>query len=1066
MNTMQSLKRKKIKVRPSSASGLLQSKDVQHLLDELRPVTAPGKSQIGFDPTFLTSRHHVAGKSTSFSEKGRQVHGGIPQYDLKANVGRRATLCEVDLDKIQRPLTAAEQKLTKKLEDQITLGQLNEMRQAFEEGGIDNSGNLNLEEFKEVFLNFFSIKGKSEDQITELFMKIDSSADGEITWNEFCTYMQLEYAEKEASYLRSKKTAFYVPATIESSPHREQVLTICHTSDNTSLCVSKDGVVSFWSPSLDYKRSKQLETSCKKSKWITDFVLMPQFNKLIISTGDREIQFHELSTFEPYCQISGLETTPLKMEYKSTGQDESILLLGDSLGCISIFILSSTGKSLRTWKKMPKVDGIANVNVDSVVSSENIKFVRWKVHNDWVSQLNYYESLRAVISCSNDSQTSLVIGQTIGSTNIESVGQSGYSGNQRKLFHGAGSRDNQPPRRQDADHTVFKIYKGVKTFDFSSEKNVIVTGGMDRLIRVWNPYVPSKPTGILRGHCAPIFYLCITAQDNRIFSVSTDKTVKVWDLNDQCALFSVGGKTHKIRGDLSAVHYNFFIQTLAIVTSDQVGWLTLKTRLSSSDLTLTHKEAIYCVKYNSSFKHVVTASEGSVIKVWDVETGHQVFEFSEAHNKSGITSVTFDSTQRRLISGGRDGCLKIWNYNNGHCLRTLQKDTNIDEVTSLTYVVMNRNRYIISVGWDRTINVFLDDTTDFRHTQQPYLRWDDDLINGHKEDILAVVSCPPNLLATSSFDGEVIVWNMVSGHILCHISSPFRLDASHGGENAVVSLVFLTSRSGLKSSAMLVSSGPQAIVHFWNVYNGGSLFGHIPKSEFEITAMTSDEENMILITADHAGFIYTWDLENYCLSMKSETPPRRIGHWRAHVQEITCLDIGETYDVLLTSSIDCTVRLWTMNGHFIGTFGQPKLWDINQEVSYQHPMVPYDVLVDPLSVPKHPIFNDHDTNDEIVEVDEVKHEVQSVGSTDDSASKEHHVNRLDDQHISNDLKERISKNSMGKRLRHEKLRQKTQMFDVGPNAYQSLTCYDLEVAPKIPSPPDTSIIDDPLNIKF
>lgn len=52
------------------------------------------------------------------------------------------------------------------------------------------------------------------------------------------------------------------------------------------------------------------------------------------------------------------------------------------------------------------------------------------------------------------------------------------------------------------------------------------------------------------------------------------------------------------------------------------------------------------------------------------------------------------------------------------------------------------------------------------------------------------------------------------------------------------------------------------------------------------------------------------------------------------------------------------------------------------------------------------------------------------------------------------------------RLRHEKLRQKTQMFDVGPNAYHSLTCYDLEVAPKIPTPPDTSLIDDPLNIKF
>lgn len=36
---------------------------------------------------------------------------------------------------------------------------------------------------------------------------------------------------------------------------------------------------------------------------------------------------------------------------------------------------------------------------------------------------------------------------------------------------------------------------------------------------------------------------------------------------------------------------------------------------------------------------------------------------------------------------------------------------------------------------------------------------------GHKEDILCVAQCPPNLLATSSYDGEIIVWNMVSGHI-------------------------------------------------------------------------------------------------------------------------------------------------------------------------------------------------------------------------------------------------------------------------------------------------------------
>lgn len=39
-----------------------------------------------------------------------------------------------------------------------------------------------------------------------------------------------------------------------------------------------------------------------------------------------------------------------------------------------------------------------------------------------------------------------------------------------------------------------------------------------------------------------------------------------------------------------------------------------------------------------------------------------------------------------------------------------------------------------------------------------------------------------------------------------------------------------------------------------------------------------------------------------------------------------------------------------------GTFGQPKHWDIYDISSYQHPMAPYDVLMDPDTFPKHPIL--------------------------------------------------------------------------------------------------------------
>ena len=59
-----------------------------------------------------------------------------------------------------------------------------------------------------------------EAQIDALFQKIDWSSEGSITWDEFCTYMQLEYAEKEDSYQKAKEVAFLLPAKIKNIPHR------------------------------------------------------------------------------------------------------------------------------------------------------------------------------------------------------------------------------------------------------------------------------------------------------------------------------------------------------------------------------------------------------------------------------------------------------------------------------------------------------------------------------------------------------------------------------------------------------------------------------------------------------------------------------------------------------------------------------------------------------------------------------------------------------------------------------------------------------------------------------
>ncbi|XP_078600786.1 cilia- and flagella-associated protein 337-like isoform X2 [Branchiostoma floridae x Branchiostoma japonicum] len=1077
------------KIRPSTAHGKIQSQRVMSIFDDSqRPQTA---APSGYDDG-TASRATLA---PSRQERAPTARPRVNQVQQPKGA-RRLTVGAVDgighneaAHRIQVP---ANQGQVMKIEERISLEHLHKLKYYFEEADTDGSGALNLEEFKQVLKNCLGIRGRNEEQIVALFMKIDSSSDGEIAWDEFCTYMQLEYAEKEEAVLRDKDVAFHLPAAMGSTPHREPIVKVSHTPDNTFMALGQDGMVTFWSPNLDLKRTRTVVTEQQqanriKNKWITDFVLMSQYNKFIIGTGDREIQFYELSNFEPYCQISGFETVPLKLDYCPTGPAECLVLFGDSEGCVNIVVIRNTGETLRTWKKFPKTEGIASVNVEVVANGSFTKYIRWKVHRDWVGQLRYYDDIRSVISCSNHANSALVIGCVSGSTHVEQqlkeISHDKSTASKSKMPSLAYA---QTRKRLDTDETVFKIYKGVKTFDFSKEKNLIVTGGMDRIVRTWNPYVPSKPTGMLRGHNAPIFHLHISAEENRIFSVSTDKTVKVWDTSDQSCLITVTAKSHKIRGDLMCCHYSALAKSLAMVT-DQLALLQLKMKSSlNADIVLSHKESVQCCKYNSSFKQVISCSDASVVKVWDFETGTQIFEFSGAHGDKPVTCMTFDSTERRLITGGRDGVLRIWNFNNGHCLKSLIKE-NTEEVTDCCYVELLRNRYVVSVGWDHRINIYADAAEDFHHYQSPLPKWTDDVAHGHKDDILSVATCPPNLLATSAYDGKVIVWNMVSGHIYCHLVSPeLRSNTCSSSDDeddnrlkqdtsdlSIKKVLFLKSRAGKKDAAQLIASGPKGQIHFWNIFQGGHLYGLVngSKKQGTVTSMILNASDTVLYTTDSIGFVYVWDIDGFCEDGEAPIPPALIRDWRAHTQSITGMDLIEEHNIVITCALDCTVRVWTLDGNFVGTFGQPDPWDIYNPSTYSHPMVPYDVLVDPLSMPSHPVIDRRMSVADVVHADSM--EGSDAGDDDDDLQRRPHTAPnfstlhsellVGDDEIAEELKRQPFGKAIGKRLRHEKMMNAPNKFKDhgGPNAYQSLQCYDLVDTPEIIPPNPSAEIDDP-----
>ncbi|XP_029302381.1 WD repeat-containing protein on Y chromosome [Cottoperca gobio] len=840
-----------------------------------------------------------------------------------------------------------------KIDETISLDNLQKLKLAFEEFETGGLRSIDAKSFGRIVKRCLGLPKTSNAQIQGLFKKIDYSGQGQISWGEFCTHMLQEYKEKQETTRRSKQVAFTLPASTKALHHGIPIVNIHSTHDGSIITVREDGVVCSWSPELKPLKTKHMfDPANRKSKWASDFTLMTEFNKLMIGTGDREIQLYELSTLEPYCQINALDTVPLTLDYATLDPDKCCIVYGDMDGCVTIILISTVGDTLRLWNKLPKIENIPNIAMDNAVLSPNVTFVRWKVHQDWVTQAKYFHSFQAVVSSSNEESSSLVIDAE---QQLSEIREACYEGKTKKV-----QLSWTPQLRASCDQTAFTICKGVKTFDLCQEHSLLITGGMDKLIRMWNPHFSRKPTGILKGHSAPIVYLSIFSEDSQIFSVSIDRIVKIWDIQDQCCVFTADPKASRIHGDISACSYSSAMKSFYIA-ADCMAVLSLKISPKlHSRLTVSHNETVMCCGYSEEFRQVVSCTEGSIVKVWDFDTGRQVFEFGGTHDLSAITCMAFDPNGRRLVTGGRDGCLKIWNFNNGQCLKTLQKDGECHEVCDCIFVQVHRTFYVMSVGRDRKIDIYPDIPEGLHHIQRPQPSWQDDLKSGHKEDILCVAQCPPSLLATSSYNGEIIVWNVVSGRIQCRFVSPLLAEHQNveGLDTSVPSIIFLKNSKlqQFSSATALLSSGAMGCINLWNVLSGRQCVGTFKASRFQqkITKLAKTDKDTMLYAADQIGYIYVYNMEKFAPGQRS---PRAENFWRAHTSRITGLQIVDNDQVVLTSSTDYTVRLWSAHGEFIGTFGQSESWRVHISSSWKHPAVPYEVLIDPLSMPDTEILN-------------------------------------------------------------------------------------------------------------
>lgn len=209
--------------------------------------------------------------------------------------------------------------------------------------------------------------------------------------------------------------------------------------------------------------------------------------------------------------------------------------------------------------------------------------------------------------------------------------------------------------RRNPNQTVFHVNKGVRCLTYSAKANAVITGGLDRVVRLWNPYVNLRPSGTLQGHSNPVDHVCVQDACDRIFSYSNDHELRVWDLSDLQCLMTVSYRRHGITADVTAAFFHDRIAAL-ILSGEQQHIISLRAAGRGSRHTVSHEAAVTCATFNDRFSHAITGSADGVVKVWEVASGSPAFEFVATETKesdetlAALTDCVIDTSKRRLFT--------------------------------------------------------------------------------------------------------------------------------------------------------------------------------------------------------------------------------------------------------------------------------------------------------------------------------------------------------------------------------------------------------------------------------
>ncbi|XP_071662332.1 WD repeat-containing protein 64 isoform X2 [Patagioenas fasciata] len=844
-----------------------------------------------------------------------------------------------------------------------------------------------------------------DHNVKAFFRKINNNLDARTEWCEVFGYF---IGESDGTSSQTKdENMIFLLSEKQQIPHavlkRQDVITsivkVPHL--NFTVTSSQKGMLTIF----DNQMSVLATIIVEDTDWIAGCDFLHQLKFVVAVTTERTIIVWDYKSKGR--QNNGFIIKPMENGLlcvctvtKSDGLAKDTILMGDDKGYVYLLNVTADQFGLKRCKGKKESQLQA-------LDSKTFNIVKRKLHDDWVMKVKYISELNCFGSCSADSIHSFILDDI------------------KRL------KDNLPVKE-------FSVPKGVNAFTYCAKAKVLVTGGHDKLLRLWHPVVNSKPSGKLSGHQHSVVELVTNEKDQQVISLSSTKIFRVWDLQT-LSLLQVFHDDQGSPGEMEASAMVFDNDNGTLITGSTVIDIYPLTQVihDRRQLPQTHEKKINVLIYNMALHQILTICSESILKVWDLETGYQIYQIEDAHGLNiEVTCAAFERKGVYLATGACDGTVKIWEFESGqevkalplaqhckekhcllkivylkakrsqHALLVLEKSGKMkiiqgSSVQTYLYVTWmlpeamlfpRRNPVVsLSLKTDTLQTHFFpdielpSDTSSLRNDTEHFVP------SVEKKCFDVLKEGGYSLIATGSENGAIILWDFESASVRCMFKmNEDRQDSvpQASGVNAILFLVHsaffprrsssllsltATGRRGIsivsehrgsslsqrrenakrdeiateittemnallseaveEHSPILASAHDNGSICLWSIQ--GKLVNEIlPFSKYPsvpLTALCTDISTKMLLAGSKEGHIMCWSIESFLED--PQNPKNQIKEelcWRAHPTEVVDLFHEEEKNVVVTASVDGSVRLWhAMNGYYIGYFGQPRTFDFS-----------------------------------------------------------------------------------------------------------------------------------------